>query len=78
VCHCWLAQQCRDAASEGIVVTDQPQQSDRYSLAAVVRCISIALVVAGFSGCAMYRFGAPALYRQDIRTVYVPMITSDS
>jgi hypothetical protein len=30
------------------------------------------------SGCAMYRFGANSLYRQDIRTIHVPMIVSDS
>ena len=30
------------------------------------------------SGCAMYRFGSPSLYRHDIRTIYVPMVTSDS
>src|SRR3954447_13049861 len=30
------------------------------------------------SGCAMYRFGTNSLYRQDIRTIHVPMVVSDS
>lgn len=29
-------------------------------------------------GCAGYRWGAHSLYRSDVRTVYVPMIESDS
>ena len=30
------------------------------------------------SGCAGYQIGSPSLYRQDVRTVYVPMFQSDS
>ena len=40
---------------------------------------SVALFALCFSsGCASYRFGNQSLHRPDIRTVYVPMIESDS
>lgn len=29
-------------------------------------------------GCALYRFGNGSLYRNDIRTIHVPMVVSDS
>lgn len=32
----------------------------------------------GLSGCSTYRFGPQSLFRDDVRTVYVPMVESDS
>lgn len=43
--------------------------------------ISLTLLAAAATlstGCAMYRFGAPSLYRPDVRTIHVPMVESDS
>lgn len=36
------------------------------------------LLVLGISGCAGYRMGTRSMYRQDIRTIHVPVIRSDS
>ena len=38
----------------------------------------IALAWLAAAGCAGYRFGSDSLYRSDVRTVYVPMMQSDS
>ena len=35
-------------------------------------------VMACMIGCSGYHIGSPTLYRQDVRTVYVPMFQSDS
>ena len=43
-----------------------------YRLSAVLFCVVMT------SGCAGYQLGNATLYRQDIRTVYVPMFESDS
>jgi len=45
------------------------------SLAAI--CVMLAVVVA-CSGCVGYRFGNNTLYAPNVRTVYVPLIQSDS
>jgi len=37
-----------------------------------------ALLLVSLAGCAQYRVGADSLYAPDVRTVYVPMIESDS
>ncbi|MGC4002091.1 MAG: LPS assembly lipoprotein LptE [Pirellulales bacterium] len=41
------------------------------------RCSPRSRLCAG-GGCAAYRFGQSSLYNPDVRTVYVPMIESDS
>ncbi len=41
-------------------------------------CLLLVLFSVPFSGCATYRFGASSLYRNDIRTIHVPMAVSDS
>ena len=38
----------------------------------------VACLAAFATGCAGYQVGSPTLYRQDVRTVYVPMFQSDS
>jgi hypothetical protein len=40
--------------------------------------VVLAGMVAGAGGCAGYRFGNNTLYAPNVRTVYVPMIQSDS
>lgn len=42
-----------------------------------VGCVAL-LAICLSSGCAAYRFGNQSLNRADVRTVYVPMIESDS
>ena len=43
------------------------------------RCmLAIAIVLVALTGCASYRFGNNTLYAPNVRTVYVPMIQSDS
>ena len=60
---------------------------DRESLATapVVRAIRrmiaaclLVVVATGGSGCAAYRFGNNTLYAPNVRTIYVPMIQSES
>lgn len=41
--------------------------------ALLAACIGLAA-----GGCATYRFGAQSMFRDDVRTVYVPIIESDS
>ena len=45
-------------------------------------CLTLALLLASAMsislGCSGYQIGSPTLYRQDVRTVYVPMFQSDS
>lgn len=41
------------------------------------RCM-LAIVLVALTGCASYRFGNNTLYAPNVRTVYVPMIQSDS
>ena len=48
---------------------------NRVSLLKLVLIACFAVIP---TGCFNYRFGQRTLYRQDIRTVYVPMIESDS
>lgn len=43
-----------------------------------VAFLSLAIGSSLVSGCASYRMGAESLYAPDVRTVYVPMIESDS
>lgn len=40
--------------------------------------VAIAVLAGLFAGCAGYRSGAASLYAPDVRTVYIPMIESDS
>jgi hypothetical protein len=40
--------------------------------------MAVAVTLLGLAGCAGYRVGNQSLYRPDIRTVYVPVIQSDS
>ena len=40
--------------------------------------LPLVLYLTSLTGCAGYQFGNRALYRPDIRTVYVPMFESDS
>ena len=40
--------------------------------------VGAALTATGFAGCASYRFGNNTLYAPNVRTVYVPMVQSDS
>ncbi len=47
---------------------------DRPALARVLAVGLLVLALAG--GCAGYRFGTAGLYRQDVRTVYVPVFES--
>ena len=45
----------------------------------IIRPVLLALgLLGGLSGCASYRVGTDSLYAPDIRTLYVPMIESDS
>ena len=41
-------------------------------------CIALATLVSALVGCAGYRIGPSTLYRQDIRTVHVPIVRCDS
>jgi len=43
-----------------------------------LRVIAVAVTLLGLAGCAGYRVGNQSLYRPDVRTVYVPVIQSDS
>ena len=46
---------------------------------ATTACLFAASSLAVFlTGCAGYQIGSPTLYRQDVRTVYVPIFQSDS
>ena len=49
----------------------------RQSISAVVVVAGVALL-AGMSGCAAYRFGPASLFRNDIRTVYIPIVRNDT
>ncbi len=49
----------------------------RQSMSAVVVVAGVALL-ASISGCAAYRFGPASLFRNDIRTVYIPMVRNDT
>lgn len=40
--------------------------------------LAFALICISASGCAGYRFGNASLYRNDIRTIHVPMVRCDS
>lgn len=42
------------------------------------RALIIALFLSTLAGCAGYRIGTRALYRNDVRTIHVPIIKSDS
>ncbi len=42
------------------------------------RAFCLAIAVLSATGCAGYRMGVRSMYRQDIRTVHVPIIRSDS
>ena len=44
----------------------------------VVYALKMMLVIVCFSGCAGYRLGTRTLFRQDIRTIHVPIIRSES
>ncbi len=48
----------------------------RFSL--LIPLLITTTLLASSSGCSIYRFGACSLYRPDIRTVHVPVITSGS
>ena len=41
-------------------------------------CFAVFGIVATVSGCAGYQLGNQSLYRNDVRTVYVPVIRNDS
>jgi hypothetical protein len=41
-------------------------------------CIGLLIGLIALPGCLGYRFGAETLYRNDIRTIHVPIIRSDS
>ena len=57
--------------------TPQTWKRSRRTLS-VVAAFLCATCTAATWGCAGYQFGSPTLYRQDVRTVYVPMFHSDS
>lgn len=44
----------------------------------LITLLGLGGLLMGVSGCSIYRFGACSLYRPDIRTVHVPVITSNS
>lgn len=44
----------------------------------LARLIAVFLVVASMTGCAGYQIGTRSLYRNNIRTIHVPIIKSDS
>ena len=46
--------------------------------AALVAAARVAAALLLTSGCAAYRFGNDSLYAPDVRTVFVPMVESDS
>lgn len=49
----------------------------RYSMIMLSMILLFVLGIAA-PGCARYQFGSQGLYRQDIRTIHVPVIESDS
>lgn len=50
----------------------------RFQRLACLACLAWIAVLLGFTGCAGYRWGYQTLYRNDIRTVHVPIFESDS
>jgi hypothetical protein len=47
----------------------------RDACAGMIACL---LVTATSSGCAGYRFGSATLFREDVRTIYVPIVRNDT